>query len=67
MEEVFASVVTLLIEEGYVKLEHYFLDGTKLEANANKYTAVWAKNTGRYKEKLEKKIKESLDDIDRVK
>jgi transposase len=66
IEEVFASVVTLLIEEGYVKLENYFLDGTKLKANANKYTAVWAKNTGRYKGKLEKKIKELLDDIDRM-
>ena len=64
--EVFDIVVTLLIEEGYVKLENYFLDGTKVEANANKYTAVWAKNTGRYKGKLEKKIKELLDDIDRV-
>jgi transposase len=66
IEEVFASVVTLLIKEGYVKLENYFLDGTKMEANANKYKAVWAKNTGRYKGKLEKKIKELLDDIDRV-
>jgi transposase len=66
MEEVFTAVVALLIEEGYVKLEHYFLDGTKLEANANKYTAVWAKSTGRYKDQLEKKIKELLDDIDRV-
>jgi transposase len=64
--KVFASVVVLLIEEGYVKLENYFLDGTKLEANANKYTAVWAKNTGRYKRKLERKIRELLDDIDRV-
>jgi len=65
MEEVFAAVVALLIEEGYVKLEHYFLDGTKMEANANKYTAVWAKSTGRYKDQLQKKIKELLNDIDR--
>ena len=65
MEQVFTAVVRLLIEEGYVKLEHYFLDGTKMEANANKYTAVWAKSTGRYKDQLEKKIKELLDDIDR--
>ena len=64
MEQVFTAVVRLLIEEGYVKLEHYFLDGTKMEANANKYTAVWAKSTGRYKDQLEKKIKELLDDID---
>lgn len=49
-----------------MKLEHYFLDGTKIEANANKNKVVWAKNTRRYKEQLQKKIKELLDDIDRV-
>ena len=65
MEEVFTAVVALLIEEGYVKLENYFVDGTKMEANANKHTAVWAKSTGRYKGQLQKKIQELLDDIDR--
>ena len=58
VEEVFAAVVELLIEEGYVKLDHYFVDGTKMEANANKHKAVWAKSTKRYKEQLQKKIEE---------
>jgi len=66
IDEVFTAVVELLIEEGYVKLKHYFLDGTKMEANASKYKAVWAKNTKRYKEQVQKKIKELLDEIDRV-
>lgn len=66
MNEVFTAVLKLLMDEGYVKLEHYFLDGTKIEANANKHKAVWAKNTKRYKEQLQKKIKELLDDIDQV-
>ena len=65
VEEVFAAVVELLIEEGYVKLDHYFLDGSKMDANANKHKAVWAKSTKRYKEQLQKKIKELLDEIDR--
>jgi transposase len=66
MEEVFGSVVGLLIEEGYLKLEQYFLDGTKIEANANRHRAVWAKNTRRYKRQLQKKIRSLLDEIDRV-
>lgn len=66
IEEVFADVMGLLMEEGYVKLDHYFLDGTKLEANANKHKAVWAKSTKRYKDQLQKKIKELLDEADRV-
>ena len=48
--EVFAKVLELLIEQGHVKLEDYFVDGSKLEANARRHTAVWAKNTKRYKE-----------------
>jgi transposase len=45
IEDIFTSALELLIEEGYIKLENYFLDGTKLEANANKYSWVWAKST----------------------
>ena len=66
MEQVFASVLDLLIEEGYVKLEHYFLDGTKIEANANRYTWVWAKSTRRYKQKLQENVKKLLDEIEQV-
>jgi transposase len=43
--ETFFSIVDLLHQEGLVKLEDYFLDGTKIEANANKYTFVWRKST----------------------
>jgi transposase len=64
MGDVFGAVVELLIEQGYVKLENYFLDGTKMEANANRHTFVWAKNTKRYKEKLQQKIQELLDEIE---
>jgi len=35
IDEVFTAVLQLLIEESYVKLEHYFLDGTKIETSAN--------------------------------
>lgn len=66
IDDVFASVVKLLVEQEYIKLENYFLDGTKIEANANKYTYVWAKNTKRYKKSLEEKIKLLLKQIDEV-
>lgn len=66
IEDIFTSVLKLLIEEGYVKLENYFLDGTKIEANANKYSWVWAKSTKRYKQKLQEKVKELIEQIDQV-
>ena len=56
--EIFNEVVELLHKQGYVKLENYFLDGTKIEANANKYSWVWGKSTKRYKEKLREKCRE---------
>jgi len=66
IEDIFTSVLELLIEEGYVKLENYFLDGTKMEANANKYSWVWGKSTRRYKQKLQEKVKELIHEIEQV-
>lgn len=66
IEEIFSLVLELLLEEGYIKLENYFVDGTKLEANANKYSWVWAKNTKTYKQKLQEKVKGLLQEIEQV-
>ncbi|MGW8180280.1 MAG: IS1182 family transposase [bacterium] len=66
IEDIFTSVLELLVDEGYVKLENYFLDGTKLEANANQYSWVWRKNTQRYKQKLQEKVKELILQIEQV-
>jgi transposase len=64
VEVVFSEVLQYLIEVGYVKLENYFLDGTKIEANANKYSWVWAKSTAKYKARLQEKIQELLQNIE---
>lgn len=66
IEEIFAAVLTLLVEGGYVKLENYFVDGTKLEANASKYSFVWAKNTQRYKEQVQTKVAQLLEQIEQI-
>lgn len=66
IEEIFASLLEHLIESGYVKLDDYFVDGTKLRADAGRYTYVWSKNTNRYKAGVQKKIKELLKHIDEV-
>jgi hypothetical protein len=66
IEDIFTLVLALLIEEGYVKLENYFLDGTKVEANANKDSWVWGKSTKRYKQKLQEQVKQLIDQIEQV-
>jgi transposase len=43
IDEVFTAVLEYLMVEGNVKLQHYFLDGAKIEADANRHQVVWAK------------------------
>ena len=62
--DVFYSIVELLYEKGYVKLENYFLDGTKIEANANKYSFVWKKSMEKNKKRLQENVKELLKHIE---
>ena len=40
LKEVFSQVVLLLTESGHLGLKDAYTDGTKIEANANKYTFV---------------------------
>lgn len=64
--ELFAEVVDLLAKEKYIQLENYFLDGTKIEANANKYSWVWGKATKRYKDALMEKCRKLFEEIDKI-
>ncbi|HZG58897.1 MAG TPA: IS1182 family transposase, partial [Anoxybacillus sp.] len=60
MDELFEAMIIKLIEDKYITMENYFLDGTKIEANANKYSFVWKKSTQKFEAKLKEKIQETL-------
>jgi len=64
--DIFAEVVALLHSKGYIQLENYFLDGTKIESSASKYSWVWGKNTKRFKEKLREKCVELFEAIEEI-
>jgi transposase len=66
IDKVFSSMVLLCMEMGYVRLENYFIDGTKIEANASRNSYVWKKNVKRYKAGTEEQIKKMLDHIEEV-
>ena len=66
IDQVFGSMVFFLLGHGYIDLEQYFVDGTKLRADSNKHKVVWAKNTKRYKEKVQQKINDLLVAIERT-
>lgn len=55
-EELFYQFVKKLRELDEIKYEHLFIDGTKIEANANKYTFVWRKSVTKHEEKLLNKL-----------
>ncbi|SEN69413.1 hypothetical protein SAMN04487895_102243 [Paenibacillus sophorae] len=57
LESLFTALLELIIQGGYVKVDYYFVDGTKIEANANRYTFVWRKVVVRYKMKLQEKVR----------
>ena len=64
IKELFAEVVKLLVEMGYVSLDVQYIDGTKIEATSNKYTFVWKKSVEKYKNNLEEKVRRVLADIE---
>jgi len=66
IQAVFTEVLEYLIKAKYVKLEHYFVDGTKIEANANRYSFVWKKSTINNRKKLEEKVTELFKRIDEI-
>lgn len=56
IDEVFEQFILQLVDEGVIDLKHFFVDGTKIEANANKYSFVWAKAVINYDKKLKERI-----------
>jgi transposase len=58
LRSVFEEVVKLLAAEGLLSIEEVYTDGTKIEANANKYTFVWKKAIQTNKEKMKKSLAE---------
>ena len=52
---IFTQVVELLHQEGFVHLDVQYIDGTKIESSANKYTFVWRKSIEKYDSRLKSK------------
>lgn len=63
-DSVFTQVVQLLHEEGFVSLKVQYVDGTKIESAANKYTFVWRGSVEKYDAKLKAKTAALLSQIE---
>ena len=59
-EDLFYQMVCRLKDAGELSTDTVFIDGTKLEACANKYTFVWKKSVGKWEEKMFLRIQEAV-------
>lgn len=63
-DSVFTQVVQLLHDEGFVSLKVQYIDGTKIESVANKYTFVWRGSVEKHDAKLKAKTQTLLNQIE---
>ena len=66
IENIFNEINRYIFDVENVDLEHIYIDGTKLEANANKYSWVWKKSSLKNREKTFEKITKLLEEINEL-
>ena len=63
VDEIFSDINGYIFEQEQVDLTHVYIDGTKMEANAQKYTWVWKKGTIRSRNNVFGKLTELLNEV----
>ena len=64
INNVFTQLVLVLAAKGFISLDVEYIDGTKIESKANKYTFVWRKTIERNRTRLMDKIRILLEQVD---
>ena len=62
-EDLFYQMVSRLEKAGELSKETVFIDGTKIESFANRYTFVWKKSVTKWEEKMFQKIQDAVAEI----
>ena len=60
IEDLFRQLVGLLKERGEISGENLFIDGSKLEASAGRYTFVWKKSVSKHEARMQMRMKAEL-------
>lgn len=63
IEEIFQDINKKIFEIEHVDLQHLYIDGSKFEANANKYSWVWKKSTEKSRYRFFDKITTLFEEI----
>lgn len=61
LEDLFYQYIKKLHELDEIQYENLFVDGTKIEANANKYSFVWKKSTNKHEQRLHEKVRKWIE------
>ena len=61
IEQIFEDINSYIFAKDHVDLQHTYIDGTKIEANANRYTWVWKKSCVKNRQKVFDKISLLID------
>lgn len=64
INNVFTQLVLVLADKGGISLDVEYIDGTKIESKANKYTFVWRKSVEKNRARLLSKICILLEQVD---
>ena len=63
LRQCFVQFRCQLVQEGLIEDEAIFIDGTKIEANANKFTFVWRRSIEKYSAALVEKSNRMYDEL----
>lgn len=63
IEDIFLEINRYIFEVEGVDLSHIYIDGSKMEANANRYTWVWKKTCQKNREKVFEKLTKLIERI----
>ena len=66
INNIFTQVVLVLAAKGLISLDVEYIDGTKIESKANKYTFVWKRTVEKNRAKLQEQIRTLLPQVDDV-
>lgn len=66
MEDLHYQFIKIMTNEGYLGLDKLFIDGTKIEANANRYIFVWRGSINYHLVNLLDKIREIYREYNRL-
>ena len=63
IQKIFQDINSYIFEQEHVDLNHVYLDGTKITANANRYSWVWKKSCAKNRQKVFEKVTKLIEEI----